>query len=330
MGPVCGGTTSTVNGGLGGLENGAVLWDSLQLFFWEGDFGFLGNQTPLGLFGNNIEFASSAGELQRRRSCNCSRDEEAPLLACEITPIYRAQYAGRQQPRGFRDLPAISRWFAPSSVPGGEHCSRRCLNYDYLEPYGNCHVPLELTTIAPTGNPKPEESFKRFHAPLSLFLDWTRSLGNSSTESPSGNAERPVAPNVRLYLAQCQLLDLAAPLRDDFPVPSYVANAGRGDIYDTNVWIGIAPTYTPLHKDPNPNIFVQLAGTKHVRLLPPDAGLAIFSAVREQIGRSGGAQNAAFRGEDMMRGLEKDLLDQAIWGPPGSKDSEAPIRCDKE
>jgi hypothetical protein len=33
--------------------------------------------------------------------------------------------------------------------------------------------------------------------------------------------------------------------------------------------IGHPPTYTPLHRDPNPNIFVQLAGEKVVRLLAP-------------------------------------------------------------
>ncbi|EAS33183.3 JmjC domain-containing protein [Coccidioides immitis RS] len=225
-------------------------------------------------------------------------------------------------PRGqFRDLPAISRWFtAPSSI-SGDNSSVQSFNYDYLEQYGDCHVPLELTTTAFNGNSQPEESFKRFHAPLSLFLDWARSVQSSGLEGTSQVTDKSAGPNAHLYLAQCQLLDLAAPLRDDFAAPSYVTDAGKGDIYDTNVWIGIAPTYTPLHRDPNPNVFVQLAGTKHVRLLPANVGLGVFDRVRERMGRSGGSRSAALRGEDMMYGLEKQLLDQEIWGDRQNDDN---------
>ncbi|WEW55559.1 hypothetical protein PRK78_000990 [Emydomyces testavorans] len=233
-------------------------------------------------------------------------------------------------PRGqFRNLPAISRWFAASSSSSPtdiEPSSFRSLNYDYLEQFRDSHVPLELTTKASNGsNTQCEESFKRFHAPLSFFLDWTRSVEDSNPKGTSQKTGPANIPNVRLYLAQCQLLDLAAPLRDDFPAPPYVTDAGKGDIYDTNVWIGIAPTYTPLHRDPNPNIFVQLAGAKHIRLLSPNAGLTIYDSVRARVGKSGGVRSAAFRGEDMMHGLEKELLDQAIWGKHECEDGDQPV-----
>jgi hypothetical protein len=80
------------------------------------------------------------------------------------------------------------------------------------------------------------------------------------------------------------------------------------------VWIGHPPTYTPLHRDPNPNLFVQLAGEKVVRLLAPDEGQSVFAAVRAQLGKSGGRGAAAIRGEEMMQGGERALLDEAVWG----------------
>jgi hypothetical protein len=129
----------------------------------------------------------------------------------------------------------------------------------------------------------------------------------------------------RLYLAQCQLLDLPAVLREDFPIPELVARAGKGDVYDTNVWIGHPPTYTPLHRDPNPNLFVQLAGEKVVRLLAPADGQAVFGAVRRELGKSGGREAAAFRGEEMMQGEERMLLDKMVWESPVSAGSDAGV-----
>jgi hypothetical protein len=124
--------------------------------------------------------------------------------------------------------------------------------------------------------------------------------------------------STRLYLAQCQLLDLPPILRADFPAPDLVSRAGKGDVYDTNVWIGHPPTYTPLHRDPNPNLFVQLAGEKVVRLLAPVDGQAVFGAVRRRLGKSGDREAAAIRGEEMMVGQERVLLDEMVWGSPVS------------
>ncbi|CAG7917151.1 unnamed protein product [Penicillium olsonii] len=193
-------------------------------------------------------------------------------------------------PRSFSDLPAMRKWFSSSANgPNGPNS----LNTAYLREHGGeAFVPLELTQPSPEG-----PSFRSFHAPLGLFLDWME------TPTPS-----------TLYLAQCQLLDLPPVLRADFPTPSLVSHAGRGDVYDTNVWIGHPPTYTPLHRDPNPNLFVQLAGEKVVRLLAPSEGQAVFAAVRAQLGKSGDRGAAAFRGEEMMQGGERALLDEVVWG----------------
>jgi hypothetical protein len=88
-------------------------------------------------------------------------------------------------------------------------------------------------------------------------------------------------------------------------------HAGRGDIYDTNLWIGLAPTYTPLHRDPNPNLFVQLAGTKIVRLFEPVVGADIFKRVQKEAGANA---SAVFRGDEMMKGQERELLENEVWG----------------
>lgn len=97
---------------------------------------------------------------------------------------------------------------------------------------------------------------------------------------------------------------------EDLPTPGIVAKAGTCDIYDTNLWLGIAPTYTPLHRDPNPNLFVQLAGHKIVRMLSPEAGDRVFARVQGQLGKSA---FASFRGEEMMKGEERKLLEAEVW-----------------
>lgn len=213
----------------------------------------------------------------------------------------------------------MKKWFEPNSaVPVSNTVAR--LNVEYLRKHGaDAFIPLELTECSTPGKIAQIDrqeteihSFRQFHAPLSLFLDWMRTAETTPQST-------------RLYLAQCQLLDLPPVLREDFPTPELVAHADKGDVYDTNVWIGHPPTYTPLHRDPNPNLFVQLAGEKVVRLLAPADGQAVFGAVRRQLGRSGSREAAAFRGEEMMQGKERILLDEMVWGTPVSAGSDAGV-----
>ncbi|KAL2845386.1 hypothetical protein BJX68DRAFT_135587 [Aspergillus pseudodeflectus] len=236
-----------------------------------------------------------------------------PLQALDDGSIntFREEYFKPERPvilphRSLRDIPAYSHWFYHS--PTEPSASR--LNVEYLEQHGaNALVPLELTQSQPQNSEidghdgNSQLSFRKFHAPLSLFLQWIRDAETQSQPS-----------STRLYLAQCQLLDLPQTLRNDIPTPRLVAESGKGDIYDTNIWVGYPPTYTPLHRDPNPNLFVQLAGRKVVRLLAPQDGQAVFARVRRQLGRSGGRDATVFRGEEMMQGRERDLLERGVWG----------------
>ncbi len=193
--------------------------------------------------------------------------------------------------------PASQSWFETIS----KEQPLRSLKYDYLSRYGDVIVPLELTRKDGAGR----ETFERFTAPLKLFLDWMQQQA-AEARPPS-----PASSSPRIYLAQCQISDLPKPLQADLPTPDVVLKAGTGDLYDANIWIGTSPTYTPLHRDPNPNFFLQLAGSKVVRLFPPNLGREIFGAVQSKLGRDG---SAAFRGEEMMQGEERALLEQEVWG----------------
>ncbi|KAJ5665643.1 uncharacterized protein N7477_008091 [Penicillium maclennaniae] len=277
-------------------------------------------RSTLRLFRERIERNTrnlSASSVDRYRSLETLEDASIDT--------FRTHYYAREKPvlfprSKFKELPALKNWFqsctAPAGAPGP---STTRLNIEYLQKHaGDAFVPLELTEQSPTDRSSDPDShahggtdalsFRQFHAPLTMFLEWMRTAATSPQSS-------------RLYLAQCQLLDLPPVLRQDFPIPDIVAQAGKGDVYDTNVWIGHPPTYTPLHRDPNPNLFVQLAGRKVVRLLAPMEGQAVFSAVRQRLGKSGGKEAAAFRGEEMMQGQERALLDEMVWGTPASADT---------
>ncbi|KAG8626048.1 hypothetical protein KVT40_006449 [Elsinoe batatas] len=185
----------------------------------------------------------------------------------------------------YRSLPAISKWFI---FYNNSH-DKPALKRSYLDQFASTSVPLELTIGG---------DFAQVHQPLSVLLE---------------ASESTTASDVRVYLAQASLSDLPEDLRRDVPTPDLVSKAGKGDVYDTSIWLGLAPTYTPLHRDPNPNLFVQLAGTKRVKLFSPDVGRAIFGHVQASIG---GHASATMRGEEMMQGKERQALEDAVWGKP--------------
>ncbi|KAK4635418.1 Lysine-specific demethylase JMJ30 [Fulvia fulva] len=194
----------------------------------------------------------------------------------------------------FAAMPAIHKWFLKSA--DNESIA---LNASYLAKFGATIVPLEISNY---------DSFSRIEQSLSFFLD----------------ASTMTTPTARIYLAQAPLMDLPRSLVNDVPTPDLVCLAGKGDLYDSSIWLGQAPTYTPLHRDPNPNLFVQLAGTKIVRLYKPSDGLAIFAKVQENVG---GTASASMRGEEMMQGAEKKALEREVWE---QNDSSGPLCWEAE
>ncbi|KAI0829166.1 Clavaminate synthase-like protein [Hypoxylon sp. FL0890] len=172
--------------------------------------------------------------------------------------------------------------------------------------YKDSYLPVVVEGIIQpfTGKQTPDDSpltFQQFNAPLRLIM--------SACQFNETKVE-PMERIRNLYIAQSDLSFLPEPLTQDLPVPDIVKHAGKGDIYSSSIWLGLQPTYTPLHRDPNPNLFCQLVGSKRIRLMTPNQGDGVYARVRRELGFHG---NSRFRGAEMMGGRERDLLHQAVW-----------------
>lgn len=144
-------------------------------------------------------------------------------------------------------------------------------------------------------------SFFQLFAPLRLLM---KAIEFNRSRPPGGPGL------VSLYIAQSSLSDLPPALLEDLPTPDLVRHAGKGDVYNSSVWLGTEPTYTPLHRDPNPNLFCQLCNTKLVRLMPPAQGDRLFFDVQKRIRQQA---NSRIRTVDMMEGKERKALHEAVW-----------------
>jgi len=191
-------------------------------------------------------------------------------------------------------IPAISTWFNASSSPPD-------LNIDFFTKTLNSsrlNNPVTVESTAPG-------HFERIQIPFSLFLHYL-SLPTKPDNLPN------------LYLAQTPLLEEFPELKTSFePEPAFV-RAGKGEVYSPNVWMGRSETVnTPLHKDPNSNLFVQLAGKKSLRTFSPDTGRRIFEQLGYTVDR--------FRGEDMMVGDVKERVERAVWDEEQEGGMEAEV-----
>lgn len=247
-----------------------------------------------------------AATVRRHFSSLRSRWQPLDTLPNASVDVFRqeafAPSLPMKMPKGhFLDFPVIQKWFIVTRMD----LSRCSLDYSYLRQFSNTLVSQEYTSFSTDAHRNPQD-FSCVTAPLGVFLDWT--------ERATANT------NNRLYVAQTSLSTLPPKLRNDLPTPDIVAQAGRGDVYDASIWMGIPPTYTPLHRDPNPNLFIQLAGRKTIRLLPPGDGRNAFAKIQESIGKE---SSAAFRGEEMMIGEERTRLENVIWNDDlrGSQDT---------
>lgn len=231
-------------------------------------------------------------------------------------------------------LPVLTKWFkhenAQCNHNNNEKSTIRQLDYDYLSKYKSVRLPYELAIdtndISVLSAMDPQNRHIELLEALSKDLDQTCQSNGRSTESSEKIVFRrfdypfslfldasTVSLGYRipsLYIAQAQIIDLPKELQDDMPTPRLVKEAGKGDVYDANIWLGLPPTYTPLHKDPNPNLFVQVAGSKRVRVFRPEVGRSIFHQVQMKIGQN---SSATFRGDEMMEGPQRKPLEDAVW-----------------
>ncbi|KAI1763374.1 Clavaminate synthase-like protein [Hypoxylon sp. FL1150] len=165
--------------------------------------------------------------------------------------------------------------------------------------YKDTYLPdLVVAEMQANNNPS---SFRQFEAPLSLVISACEF--NLARENPADRIKR-------IYVAQSDLDYLPKALSRDLPTPDIVKHVGKGDIYSSSIWLGLQPTYTPLHRDPNPNLFCQVVGSKRIRLMTPDRGDDVYGRVRRELGSHGSSR---FRGAEMMGGLERELLYRAVW-----------------
>lgn len=74
------------------------------------------------------------------------------------------------------------------------------------------------------------------------------------------------------YLAQFDLLSKAPSLAAEAPGLPHTKAGPKGtqEQWRSNVWIGPAGTYTPLHRDPYENLFAQVVGRKRIHLFAPE------------------------------------------------------------
>ena len=158
--------------------------------------------------------------------------------------------------------------------------------------------------------------FVRFHAPLSLLY---YALWYNAPSEPAGRVSQ-------LYIAQLPLTDLPDDLRGDVPTPLHLADflapgdstlpeqSLSVDIYNSSLWLGLEPTFTPWHRDPNPNLLCQLIGAKKIRFAPPPQGDELLRDVAARMGRPADGRSA-IRGEDMMARTQREAELEAVWGP---------------
>lgn len=265
-----------------------------------------------------------------------STQPKAIVVRSQIQPDAELEASGSAAPPPVV-LPALARWFSSSEHAAdlSPHMKRHCdafFPYELLLPSasesspsaGDSAISRFLSWLSSSSNPTfrplrpileyyinlrlPSQApsdvrFIRFEAPLALFIAGLEY--NREQASPDRRLSQ-------LYIAQASLSFLPHELRRDVPTPAIIRHGGKGDIYSSSVWLGLEPTYTPWHRDPNPNLFCQLFGSKAIRFLPGRGGGSLFKKVQARLGRHGA--NPRIMTEEMMQGAERQAFLDAVWG----------------
>ncbi|KAH8887652.1 Clavaminate synthase-like protein [Thozetella sp. PMI_491] len=179
--------------------------------------------------------------------------------------------------------------------------------------YSSLHGPLRnhiKQGCGPFATSRSGTQLIRFSAPLAVFL-----AAVEYRDIVLATQDRP--PFTDIYIAQSSLELLPEDLQEDVQTPELVKHVGKGDVYGSSIWLGLEPTYTPLHKDPNPNVFCQLSGSKVIRIIPPGKGAQVF---REAQQKAGSNSFSPLLSAEMMTGVQRDILHQAVWEQGTSAD----------
>lgn len=160
-------------------------------------------------------------------------------------------------------------------------------------------VPVEVSTpghgytSASSTNGGP--SWQRLEMPMGVFLD-----AFVRNKVQWAETDRKVG-----YMAQFDLLSACPRLAQDAPGLPHTRAGPKQDReqWRSNTWIGPAHTFTPLHRDPYHNLFVQVVGSKRVHLLPPTLSETLLPA---KIKTGSSSSSSANTVADVM--CEQDLL----------------------
>ncbi|TLD28914.1 hypothetical protein PspLS_03878 [Pyricularia sp. CBS 133598] len=174
---------------------------------------------------------------------------------------------------------------------------------------GEQGIQLERILSAELGSSAPGSSMIRFEGPISLFK--LAVMYNYTSLSSGGQ------PLANFYVAQLPIADLPQNLQTALAPSHVVLKAGKGDVYGASLWMGLTPTKTSWHRDPNPNILSQSVGSKVVRMMPPRLGECVFHDVHSRLGTR--TFNSRFRGMELLDGPEATALDDAVWGPDADR-----------
>ncbi|KAJ1026968.1 hypothetical protein NDA16_002261 [Ustilago loliicola] len=144
-------------------------------------------------------------------------------------------------------------------------------------------VPVEISQQGVGYNAGGSE-WDRIELPFSLFIDAFIQRKIPWQTSSDGQQQQPVG-----YLAQFDLFSKSPSLASEAPGLPHTRAGPRGaqEQWRSNVWIGPAGTYTPLHRDPYENLFAQVVGHKRVHLFAPKLAQYLY------INKSGPQQNTS-------------------------------------
>eukprot|EP01063_Lacrimia_lanifica_P000569 TRINITY_DN10304_c0_g1_i1.p1 TRINITY_DN10304_c0_g1~~TRINITY_DN10304_c0_g1_i1.p1 ORF type:complete len:407 (+),score=87.66 TRINITY_DN10304_c0_g1_i1:99-1319(+) len=196
-----------------------------------------------------------------QRQALLGRDSGAQEIpaAADLTPSnFKAEYYKTERPVLIKDDPDVQAWGAMARW--GD------LSY-FAKEFGWRTVPTELGV-------KREGTWREAE---SLLGDFVKRLVDYAPGDPDAH---PPA-----YLAQHELLSQLPKLDADCPELA-LATVAAGEAPLRNCWIGTPDTVTELHRDSYDNLFVQVVGSKYVRLYAPKHARQLYVNRRGTSGTS--------------------------------------------
>ncbi|KAF8420847.1 hypothetical protein EV426DRAFT_232355 [Tirmania nivea] len=171
-------------------------------------------------------------------------------------------------------------------------------------------APVEVTTGA-------YSRFSRGEVPLLMLLAHILQPTPSPARSPAAAAaDDDDDDDAQVYLAQ-HALHAGHPLRGGpttttSPPPTTTANPTSSSS-DPHLWLGRPrAARTPLHRDPQANVFVQLCGAKDIAVFAPSAAAQLPLPAG-----AAGAPRAVGLPEECMHGEARRAADRWVWGARG-------------